>query len=357
VKLRYLKIGELETYLNSQEYQNTTIVPITAQRVHSHIQNPRAELNDIALIIAEEENGNVLAFIGLLPDFILVPEKEKVFWISCWWSHPEKGNSLGIPLLLAALQVSNNKLLADATPDTLSVFQKSKLFHIPKTKKGLKLFMKPLVKKVLLRKKSELERFASALDVTDWLISFLHLPFKLLNSFVYRLPKNIVIERISSNEIQNINTENYFQRNEKEIEWVENNPWVLAPNEYLEKRLYPFSTVADSFKNHFLRIKENGKAIGTLWLTEREGVFKLPYLWHENGKELAMANGIMNFLSTNNATEFTTFHPQMTKTLAKMNLPFVFKHSTSYQYVWGKKLSDSLNLDFFQDGDGDAIFT
>ena len=80
MKIRQIKVGELAQYLESDEYRRTTVIPITAQRAVSHIQNPRADVEDVALILAEEENGNVLGFIGLLPDFIFQPEKKKVFW-------------------------------------------------------------------------------------------------------------------------------------------------------------------------------------------------------------------------------------------------------------------------------------
>ncbi|MBC7388471.1 MAG: hypothetical protein H7329_04610, partial [Opitutaceae bacterium] len=141
MKLRTILVNELEAYIVSQEYLQTEIIPITKQRAASHVRNPRANPEDPALILAEEENGNVLGFIGLLPDFLFHPDKKKVYWISCWWVHSTKGKSLGVPLLLSAYQATSGLLLADSIPDTLSVFQKTKLFVVPEPKKGLKLFL------------------------------------------------------------------------------------------------------------------------------------------------------------------------------------------------------------------------
>jgi len=355
LKIRQIKVGELKEYLQSNEYKNTVIIPITPQRAESHIQNPRADKEDVALILAEEDNGNVLGFIGLLPDFIFEPEQKKVFWISCWWAHPEKGKSLGVSLLLAAYQASNGLLLADASPDTLAVFRKSKMFHVPDSKPGIKLFLKPLINDVLLRKRPNWKKYSTFLSLMDWLIGAFFLPLNFLQRILNSLPKGIEIESVKVFNIEH-RTKNYFNRNNIEYDWIARFRWILDPKSYSEKRYYPFSKTAVRFKNHFLAIKYNGIKIASLFMTERDGVFKLHYLFTVGDNWKLITKSIIHFLATQNAKEFITFNDELTKVLSS-NSRLVYARPTSYQYVFGKGFEEPLDTNGFQYGDGDAIFT
>lgn len=359
MKIRQIKVGELAQYLESDEYRRTTVIPITAQRAVSHIQNPRADVEDVALILAEEENGNVLGFIGLLPDFIFQPEKKKVFWISCWWAHPENGKSLGVPLLLAAYQASNGLLLADASPDTISVFQKSKLFNIPEPKPGLKLFLQPLLKDVLLRKKPELRKYSLLLKVLDGIVGLFFTPIRYFQKIAFQKPYTLEVRYLIAGELTNIRNElsNHFQREAKDLKWIMDFPWLLSKNDYKEKRLYPFSSTAKTFKNHLVVFKQAGKSIAYSFLTERDQVFKLHYLFADADKTETVAKVLLNLLVEKKAKEFITFHPALGNVLTSKKLPFIYSRTTTYQYVYGKGFDASLNLDGFQYGDGDAIFT
>ncbi len=358
MKFRHLKISDLETYLHSEEYKATTVIPITAQRVLSQVRNPRADSDDVALILAEEENGNVLAFIGLMPDLVFRPERKKVFWISCWWADSEKGKALGVPLLLAAYQATNGFLLADATPTSLAVFQKSRMFHVPEPKAGAKLFLKPLLKDVLLRKNPSLAKIGFLLKTMDGMMNALLGPLSFLQKQNFIKPSNIEIRFLSASELTNNGHDatNHFQRTSKDFKWITDFPWVLT-DEKKEKRFYPFSSHAATFTNHFVIFKQAGDKIASLLMTERDGVFKLHYLFAESKNIKIISIVLIRLLIEKKAKEFVTFHPELTKVLLSQKLPFVYSRPTSYQYVYGNGFENELKPDGFQYGDGDAIFT
>lgn len=357
MKLRYIQKKDLAHYLHSAEYKNTPVVPITEQRVRSQSQNPRAEPEDVVLIVAEGEKGKVLAFIGLLPDYLFLPEKKKIWWISCWWSNPLEGKTLGAPLLLAAYQVSHGCLLADASPDVLPFYFKSKLFYTPEAKPGIKLFFKPLLKNVLLRKIPSLKFISPLLALSDWLISIFYFPFYWANSLFFSLPSHLKVQEIEVANWPLPEKNNLFQRDKDVLTWIVAFPWIIARTKNQVERPYPFSSSAKRFRNHIYTVKENEVEIAHLFLTERDGVFKLPYLHLVHGKEMTVCKVLVHLLCQKGASEFTTFHEGLTETFKKMKLPFVYRHATSYQYVWGKELGKNLNVNQFQDGDGDAIFT
>lgn len=351
-------MNRLEAYLASQEYCNTVITPITRQRVESQVCNPRANGEDPALILAEEVNGNVLGFIGLLPDYLFDPDKKKVFWISCWWVHPAKGKSLGVPLLLAAYQATNGFILADSIPETLAVFKKSKLFEVPEPKTGLKLFLKPLFKDVLIRKKPGLKSYSSILDFADFALSWIFKPVSVIRSLIYKLPELVTVNEFPSEHIKMCIPENsnLFQRGAEEFNWIGKHPWITHPKKDQETRFYPFSRTALEFRYYHLEMKVTGSFPAFLFLSIRNGTVKLCYGYIENQDIKIITKSLLVFLYKVGAKEFISFHEEINAELLSMNLPFVLKHSTKYQYVWGKSLG-TLPLDKFQYGDGDAIFT
>ena len=357
MKFRTVLTGELKNYLSSSEYLNTEVIPITPQRVISHSENPRAHQTDPALILAEEENGNVLGFIGLLPDLIFNPDSQKVFWISCWWIHPEKGKGLGVSLLFAAYQASNGKLIADSTPESLPIFKKSKLFIVPEPKQGLKIFLQPLLKDVVLRKKPGLKEFKPLLEIGDGLIKTLFSPITIYRSLKKLPPDVLLISDFSSKEIDSfVAPSNLFKRKSEEFKWVKNFPWLLQPEEYKEKRNYPFSSTSITFLSEQYVVQIKKEKVGFLFLTERNKVVKLCYSYINLSFKAAVVEVLIQLLYQKKAKEFICYDEELNKELIKTNIPFAIKYPTNYQYIWGKPLG-SLPLQGFQYGDGDAIFT
>ena len=353
MNLRTLAVGDLQNYLTSESYRKTAVIPITIQRAISQANNPRANTDDPALIIAEDERGNVAGFIGVLPDLIFHPEKAKVFWISCWWSDPDKGKMLGIPLLLAAYKATEGRLLADSTPDTLSVFLKSKLFVVPQPKHGLKLFLQPLISDVLIRKKPALKPYKFVFQMADRCISAIFAPVNVYRNSINSIPKEIISEYSCTDT--NPESDSLFERSKADFDWIMKFPWVIPEDQFKEKRFYPFSSTAKLFVHHQISIlKENKSAF--LHLTLRDGVVKLHYARIETDLTEIVKKVLLKFLYKVRAKEFISFHEGINTQLIKTPILFCLKYPTTYQYVWGKPLGD-LPSNKFQYGDGDAIFT
>ena len=354
MQLRTILVGELENYLLSEQYRNTEILPITKQRVASQINNPRALPSDPALILAEEANGNVLGFIGLLPDLIFTTEQTKVFWISCWWVHATMGKALGIPLLLAAHKVSNGLLLADSIPETISVFQKSRLFVVPEPKQGLKLFLKPLLKSVLIRR-GFFNSGSIIPGIIDKLFGIAFYPMEAFRKIVAKMPAEVIVREGIPTVNGSPKNLSLFNRDTETLNWIAAYPWLLNKEEKQDSRQYPFSRSAKDFRNFTIASKEESKDL-FLYITVRDGVAKLAYA-QTNPENLNLATtSLLAFLFQKNIKEFISFHAEINSALKSKTLPFCIKHQTKYQYVWGKQMPE-ISTNQFQYGDGDAIFT
>ena len=116
MKLRLISIAELPAFVQSTAFQQLSKIPITPLRAISQSHNPRAEKEDIALVIAEDEAGQLLSYMGCLPDRLAAAPEVKICWCSCWWTDPEKGQAAAIPVFYKALESWGGNMFFDALP-------------------------------------------------------------------------------------------------------------------------------------------------------------------------------------------------------------------------------------------------
>jgi len=357
---RHIRIDELESYGKSEAYLRLSSVPITFQRIVSHVRNPRAEASDVALILAENEKGELLGFIGLLPDLLFIPVKEKAYWISCWWIDQVKGKNVGVPLLLSAYKASHGKLLADSVPNTISIFKASRLFFVAEPKEGLRVFLRPCLQKLVERKKPDWQ-FEQLVRISDKVLNLLFSPFawmiKTLQSSPLESKRLLLLDEEQGAFLQKHLQGGYFQRGTAEWNWIVKYPWLndsRSPKSSLIAH-YPFSYGVSHFQNHLFALYKNNTQVALLFLTERDRSVKLHYAYYDAQWREEIAHCIETLLYQLGASEFTTFDPLLKESLAK-RFRVGYKHTIYYQYVWAKdlRLQNTTGLQF---GDGDAIFT
>ena len=82
-----LNKSQLLQFINSDEFNTLPNIPISYIRAVSHINNPRANENDVLLILIYLDFG-LAGYLGIVPDLIFKNDKpEKIGWMSCIWVH------------------------------------------------------------------------------------------------------------------------------------------------------------------------------------------------------------------------------------------------------------------------------
>lgn len=93
IEFEFLNKQLLSQYISSNDFGSQQTLPISKHRALSQINNPRAEENDVLLILAKEE-GQVLGYTGVLPDMLF--DSIKFGWLSCLWvSEEARGKNIG----------------------------------------------------------------------------------------------------------------------------------------------------------------------------------------------------------------------------------------------------------------------
>lgn len=360
--LRIITVGKLEAFVEEAAFANLADIPISPLRAFSQAQNPNAELDDPALVIAYDKEEQVLAYFGCLPDRLQKNNSEEFCWSSCWWVHPNKGQAAAMPVFYKALQLWNAKMLFDALPErSEAVLGKMGYFSFHKME-GIHSFLRFKLHKIIPTRVSLLAPLKNVFFVLDVLLNIpnqIRLNFwKRKNTFVdsIKIKRINTIDQETETFIHSLSKNDLIKRNSSNFNWIIQNPWLSSNKTYTSN--YFFSSHADHFENILLKIHHGENMIAFLWLTLRDGTAKLPYCYISPGSENIAANILINQLIENPVDTFICFQQNILSAIANNKAPFLHQKEVSKTFGWTNTLDTFFEYDpYIQDGDGDGVFT
>lgn len=364
MQITEITVAGLPDFVAGNLWRNLSPKPITFLRATAQSKNPRANPEDIALIIAHE-NNTLLGLVGLLPDFIHGDSTEPASSNSCWWVDPGKGKHLAIPLFLKAFSVCNQRMfMTDCTPHTQRILEKTNRFDFPETVPGIRGFLKFNLHEVVPAKFPALRKLKFLLKLSDQILNFLLIPFQKIPHSKIRnnSPKleyltglntelNKFIETHSGNE--------FTRRSATELEWIIQHPWIKQDDKKSITPLdYPFSHLVKSFNQYLVKIDDANQLIGLLFISVRDGHLKVPYAYFEDHAAPPIVKAIYYETVRQKAVTLTVFSPKLVQQMNSVSHPFLFKKRVRRLIAIPKELSDLYQkYPEIQDGDGDVVFT
>jgi len=362
MEIRVITVGKLPSFIEEAGFLQSPHLPITPLRAFSQAKNPNSEANDPALIIAYNEDNEVLAYFGCLPDKLQENKTEKVCWSSCWWAHPTKGQAASMPVFYKGLQVWNAKMLFDALPEqSAAVLEKMGYFSFQEIG-GIHAFVRFKLHKII---PSRIPFFAPLKNVFYVFDTLLNIPLQLRFAFKkweMKMAKSLSVEQVSEvgkeaeEFIHSLSKSEIIDRSRQQFNWIIQHPW-LSPNKSFTRK-YFFSSHADHFEHILLKVRKDKKMIAFLWISLRDGTARLPYCYIEPRHEDAAAKVIIEQLIKQSVDTFICFQQNILSALAKQNAPFLYKKEVSKTFAWTKTLDTYFAEPFYvQDGDGDTSFT
>ena len=361
MKLRHLKISDLEEFITSNEFLKDEVIPITPIRALSQQRNPRAKPDDIVLTIAYAENQKILGYIGALPDMV---NGVRCAWNSCWWVKPGIPAEVSMKLLFSFISNWNRKVLfSEMTPLTSSLIEQLR-FCTHHTTSGFRGYNRFSLSEVLPRKKPVLGNIKRGLHLADLILNFFIGIFD-------RFKKNDLTfdcERITAAQLTDADDDFMKQFNSAlpatryaiDYQWIEQNPWVTL-KENADSRIvngYYFSYSANLFETSWVRFWHKGKTVALVNYTLKNSELKLPYVFCEPVFENEVGNYFFNFLKKNtHLSSITTFHAGLAAQFRNLN--FIFKTSLPKLSAISNDLLLEAEITNFemQMGDGDCVFT
>ena len=354
---REIKINELLDFIKSDFYKNSAVIPISPQRAISQANNPNSKPDTVALILALDTAENIIGYIGILPGKITL-ENTPYCWNSCWWVHPEKGKMAAMPLFYKMLKISNHKMVFfELTKTTKAIIKKFDFKS--ETVEGFKGFLKFNFAQILPRKNAIFKTVKPLLLFIDWILNGLN-QFKLATwkkQLSVELKDINDIDEVAEKFIHQFHTQQLIPINKTEINWIVQYPWLktnpTSEDQNLAKK-YFFSSLAKSFANQLVKVYQDHKLIGFLFLTIRDGEMKIPYAFFDEKNIEMITKAIYKVAINERVISFTTFNSMLIEKMKHHKSPFIM-HKKLTKYI-AYPTSLELNGKTIQDGDGDAVF-
>jgi GNAT superfamily N-acetyltransferase len=382
INFNFIAVGQLIAFIQSPQYLQSEVVPISPQRARSQANNPKAAPEDIALILAYDETQILRGYLGILPDELQNQEEStKIGWLSCIWvDDKSRGQGIAKKLVLAAENAYPQRLLlTEFTPEAHQLYLKLGLFADLARPDGLRCYLRADLQTILPNKKHFFHYLHPFLATFDAIANAILLPFRYFKQrqnekqlkniglqYHTYLPPHIVefIAQVKTakHEASSINT-TVFNRGERELAWIYNYPWLIsAPLIDDNSQKYYFSAIEDSFLAVMVELSEknaNGdsQTIAFFMLSHKRNLLKIPYLYVLPSHERSVLAFISLYMCEGRIATFLCCQPSLLAALKTNNFGFFAQKKQKHHYMCSKELLDFVADIQLQDGDGDAVFT
>ncbi|MDO8366392.1 MAG: GNAT family N-acetyltransferase [Saprospiraceae bacterium] len=362
-----LTTSELDRFAASEAYRRMPVLPISLQRAVSYSRNPRAQPNDVVLVLAWSDNA-LIGYLGALPDWFFFGEHppERMAWLSCLWIAPsQRGKGLAKKLLNTMLEAWQNRVvLTEFTPEVKHLYARSESMTESPPTIGFRSYLRPNLAQILPPKKPFFEKIKPLLSAADVLLSVPNV-FRIKLLHRKKLPCQIrnlqnIDEELAQFIAQNQQGE-LARRDRAALNWMLQYPWVIettSPDDLA--RRYHFTSTAREFKTLTLQLLDSEQqTIGVLILTLRDGHLRAPHAWHADEHSAIVTSVIFAHAIRLGAKMLTLYHPRLVRYCNENRTPFFWQKALRRTYFVGHGLSEILSTQplVLQDGDGDAGFT
>jgi hypothetical protein len=362
MNIEILKIKDLVSFVESKGFNDSTEIPITRLRALSRAKNPRADADDIALLVATDESNNLLAYLGLLPDFIFEGNSsDKIWWVSCWWANEKIKTNAGIHLFYYAIKELKGRIfLPELTPETKFLLEKIKAFELLSIDCGIRGYLRLNLATILPSKKPIFKKWIKVLKSIDRSVNLLYQPVLFLWKMRLRnLKCDYSITTHIDNEvarfIDKMNRNELFRRGEPELNWIINNPWITN-GQSDNAQEYAFSHEVKGYQMSVVKIVDNGKISAAYILLMHNDKAILTYCYYRPDAVGKVADTIFKLLLENNIHTFTTFDEAVAAEIQKKSNPFIFTKKQVKHFAFPRQMREVVLRGKIQHGDGDCAF-
>jgi len=362
ISIQLVHIHELEAFTASEKFSRMPVIPISPQRARSHVRNPCARPDDVALALAYAD-GRLVGYMGALPDMLyLRGAPQQGAWLSCLWVSPlARGKGLAKQLTQLLLEKYGHQvLLSGFTPEAGNLYRRLGLFEEINLSDGIRGYLRPNLAHLMPPRGKFWATIRPLLKAFD---GFLSLPNALRLQFLgttlpCRLRYFAEADEATGAFIA-ARQLNDFTRTD--LNWWLCYPWVTeAPvrDEWAER--YPFTAIARQFSTLAMQLLDDeNHLIGVLVLVQRDGHLRVPFVWLDQVHAATVAQVIFAHALQMRADMVTLYHPHLVAYCQQHPTPFFWKRLIQRTFFFAKPLAEQLGgqvIDM-QDGVGDLGFT
>jgi len=354
--------SELQELIDSDFFKKLNKIPISKHRAISHINNPYCADDDILLWVAYQ-NETLLGYSSVLPDRIVWNGcEEKIYWSSSVWRNESAMKStLAATLLLKVLKRYKSQLfVTDFVPEVEKSYSKMRIFKPMETEIGATFYRNPAFSQIIKRRIPKLKCIIPVYSLLEKCFNFtLFLGRKLTTKNIktyFSIVENTIFDGEFDDFLKNYCIENKLvERDSIYFNWIIKYPWVLQGKPDNESRRYYFSSVSKQFEYHSLKIYDKQKLIGFMFLKIRDKRMAVSFSYLDDVCVKDAVAYILNLANAKDLDVITTFDKKLLSELTKKRTKYLFTKKTVKKYFFPRNFD--ITSSFFQEGDGDMVFT
>lgn len=360
-----ITLRDLPAYLETPEFRDSPVLPITRRRAESYIRHPRGEPGDAVLFLARVE-GRLLAYLGVFPDRVhLGGEAHRAGWLSCMWVDPAcRGKGVAKRFLAMAFEAWHKALLVTRfTPAAKGLYDRTGRFLDLRVAEGLRAYLRLDLQEVLPRKRPALARIRGLIQTAERAANALAEP---------RLRRWGELRGVEVERVERLDGEldaflrarhgaDLERRGAEDLNWILAWPWIREGPWDEEAGRYHFTAVADRFDAHALALRdEHGDLFGFVHLVLRDGLVTLPHAWWLAGREADVLAVVYREMVRSGSHTLSVFHPELVAAVRRGPHPFLHLRRGWHRIIITDRFGEALRrgpAPVIQDGAGDAAFT
>lgn len=339
------------------------VLPITPHRARAQSLNPRAQPDDVGLVVAFDAD-RVVGYLGVLPDRIYSGSRAyRIGWLSAWWADPRpRYTAIGVSLLRRVLADWNDEIgVGCFAPQTRRVYDSTRRFIDLRELKGARFLLRGRWHLETPQSRPRLRPFMPLLKFGDTVRNMLrdlrglgraqHQGLRLETVDAIEADVEQFITARSDNELS--------RRGPAEFTWMRSHPWILPTVDGGDvSRRYHFTAYAKTFEHLFAVCRdETNQMRGFFVLLRRDDDLSVPFACFDASDDARVAATLCGLALRLGADRITTYHQALIAGVEKSGFPFVERQPATRPWIISKKYKD---IDFgtctVQDGDGDCGF-
>ena len=367
MEIKSFTVADLKEALLSEDFWTGNTLPITKHKALSFCHNPRADEDDLVLLVAYQEN-RVIGYLGILPDKIFANNAAYKFgWLTGWWVDPIcKTTGVGAILLFKALSAYHQYLgVSGASKEARKVLQASQKFMALKPLRGLEIKFRFNAARAVPRRLPGMKIFRVLFKIFDSLMDeSAHIRgffWKRQNNLFRRLTFEYIsaIDEETSRFIQRHHDHDLTRKGKSSLSWIMRYPWIVsAPLKDSSSRKYYFSSRSDRFIYLAVKVFEQDKGmIGFFLLKVRDDRMSVAYAFIESRQAPSVTTAVVYHALAMGVSALILYDEQLVKCFSELRCPHLSTKAVSRGFLLSKAFADIPPTDYrLHAGDGDLVF-
>jgi hypothetical protein len=362
MRIEKYNASRLEEFIGSEQYRTMAVLPVSPDRALSWLRNPRMDPEDILLYLLFD-GRELLAYRCILPDR---HGDIRFGWLSGNWVDPRRRRQgLASHLFGEAFKDWGHQLMfTNYAPESKAVYDKSGRFALYREKEGARYYQRASTAELLGHRNVLFRRARPILQLADGIINAWQdlrisaLQKKMKPDFLHAEP--VRSPDLPSLELMTRNDRLGFgMRDLEAFDWITSYPWVVE-GEHPDDR-YFFTWVVPRYRQIFLKIYgHEGIQVGFMMLAVLGGKMTLPYVGFEQEAVPVITSILDHYIAEEKISYLTTYNPEVMKLMENSRMAWLGRRRM-YQRIFAtheliRQLPEGDKI-FFQDGDGDVVFT